>query len=61
VAENEWQIQGTGNDAAALIPALEADPMFADVSFAAATRRVQIENSTYDDFAVAFRAVRAAQ
>jgi Tfp pilus assembly protein PilN len=61
MAENEWQIQGTGNDAAALIPALEADPMFADVSFAAATRRVQIENSTYDDFAVAFRAVRAAR
>ncbi|HSR42468.1 MAG TPA: PilN domain-containing protein [Longimicrobiales bacterium] len=61
VADNEWQIQGTGNDAAALIPALEVDPMFEDVRFVAATRRVQIENSTYDDFAVAFRAVPAAQ
>lgn len=60
VADNEWQIQGTGSDAAALIPALEADPMFEDVRFASATRRVQIENSTYDDFAVAFRAIPAA-
>lgn len=60
VADNEWQIQGTGDDAAALIPALEADPMFEDVRFVAATRRVQIENSTYDDFAVAFRALPAA-
>lgn len=60
VTDNEWQIQGTGNDAAALIPALEADPMFEDVRFVAATRRVQIESSTYDDFAVAFRAIPAA-
>ena len=55
VRGEEWQIQGTGADAAALIPLLENQPLFEDVRFAAATRRVQTQTETYDDFAIDLR------
>lgn len=60
VRGDEWQIQGTGADAAALIPLLENQPLFEDVRFAAATRRVQTQTESYDDFAIDLRATGPA-
>lgn len=55
VAGPDWQIDGIGADAAALIPLLEGSPAFEDVRFVSATSRVQRDNTTYDDFSLAFR------
>lgn len=55
---DEWQIEGTARDAAALVPALSADPHFADVRFLAASSRFREGSKTYETFSIAFRALR---
>lgn len=54
----QWQLDGTARDAGAIIPALDAEPMFEDVRFLAATSRFREANRSYETFSVAFRANR---
>jgi Tfp pilus assembly protein PilN len=60
VAGPEWQIEGSGADAAALVPLLEGHASFEDVRFLAATSRIQRDNTSYDAFSLAFRTTPSA-
>jgi Tfp pilus assembly protein PilN len=53
---DEWRIDGTSTNAAAILPALDGDPRFADARFLAATARYREGGKTYESFSLAFRA-----
>jgi Tfp pilus assembly protein PilN len=53
---DEWRIDGTAANAAAILPALDGDPRFADARFLAATARYREGGKTYESFSLAFRA-----
>ena len=53
---DEWRIDGTATNAAAILPALDGDPRFADARFLAATARFREGGKTYESFSLAFRA-----
>ena len=53
---NEWRIDGTATNAAAILPALDGDPRFVDVRFLAATSRYREGDKTSESFSLAFRA-----
>jgi hypothetical protein len=55
VVNNEWQIDGTALDAAALLPLLDSDPRFRDVRFLSASSRFREGERTYETFSIAFR------
>jgi hypothetical protein len=52
---DDWQIDGTAADAAAIVPLLAADDRFQDVRFLSASARFQENNRTYETFSIAFR------
>jgi hypothetical protein len=52
---DEWRIDGTATNAAAILPALDGDPRFADARFLAATARYREGGRTYESFSLAFR------
>jgi hypothetical protein len=51
-----WQVDGVARDAAAVVPALDADPRFVDVRSAAPSSRVEGAGGARETFSVAFRA-----
>ena len=53
---DEWRIDGTATNAAAILPALDGDPRFVDARFLAATARYREGGKTYESFSLAFRA-----
>jgi hypothetical protein len=53
---DEWRIDGTATNAAAILPALDGDPRFADARFLAATARYREGGKMYESFSLAFRA-----
>jgi hypothetical protein len=53
----EWQIEGTAADAAAIVPLLDADPRFRDVRFLSASARFREGERTYETFSIAFNVV----
>lgn len=53
---DEWRIDGTSTNAAAILPALDGDPRFIDARFLAATSRYREGGKTYESFSLAFRA-----
>ena len=53
---DEWRIDGTATNAAAILPALDGDSRFADARFLAATARYREGGKTYESFSLAFRA-----
>lgn len=53
---DEWRIDGTAMNAAAILPALDRDPRFVDARFLAATSRYREGGKTYESFSLAFRA-----
>lgn len=53
---NEWRIDGRATNAAAIVPALDADPRFSAVRLAGPTSRFTEGSRTYESFSVAFRA-----
>jgi len=53
---NEWRIDGTAVNAAAILPALDGDPRFVNARFLAATARYREGGKTYESFSLAFRA-----
>jgi hypothetical protein len=53
---DEWRIDGTATNAAAILPALDGDGRFADARFLAATARYREGGKTYESFSLAFRA-----
>jgi hypothetical protein len=53
---DEWRIDGTATNAAAILPALDGDPRFVDARFLAATSRFREGGKTYESFSLAFRA-----
>jgi len=53
---DEWRIDGTAANAAAILPALDGDPRFVDARFLAATARYREGGKTYESFSLAFRA-----
>ena len=53
---DEWRIDGTATNAAAILPALDGDPRFVDARFLAATARFREGGKTYESFSLAFRA-----
>jgi hypothetical protein len=53
---DEWRIDGTSTNAAAILPALDGDPRFVDARFLAATARYREGGKTYESFSLAFRA-----
>jgi hypothetical protein len=53
---DEWRIDGTATNAAAILPALDGDARFADARFLAATARFREGGRTYESFSLAFRA-----
>jgi hypothetical protein len=55
VAGDEWQIDGTTRDAAALIPRLDKDGRFENVRSLSATSRFRDANRTVETFSIAFR------
>ena len=55
---DEWQIDGTARDAAAIVPALDADPAFDNVRFLSASSRFNENSRTYETFSVALHAHR---
>lgn len=59
VTGSTWEIDGSAADAARLVPALERNPVIADVRFRDATSRVREGARVYEDFALAFRYVPA--
>lgn len=59
VTGSTWEIDGSAADAARLVPALERNPLIADVRFRDATSRVQVGGRIYEDFGLAFRYVPA--
>ena len=52
----EWRVDGTAANAAAILPALDGDSRFADAHFLAATSRYREGCNTYESFSLAFRA-----
>jgi hypothetical protein len=54
-SDDEWQIDGTAQNAAALIPVLDRDDRFADLRFLSASSRFQELNRTYETFSIGFR------
>ena len=52
---DEWQIEGTAADAAAIVPLLERDELFEEVRFLSASSRFREGNRTYETFSIAFR------
>jgi hypothetical protein len=52
---DEWQIDGTARDAAAIIPLLDSDTRFEGVHFLSATSRFREGSRTYETFSIAFR------
>jgi hypothetical protein len=52
---DDWQIDGTAADAAAIVPLLAADDRFQDVRFLSASTSFQESNRTYETFSIAFR------
>jgi hypothetical protein len=57
---DEWQVDGTARSAAAVVPALDADPRFTGVRSAAPSTRFTGAGPTRESFSVAFR-VRGAK
>jgi hypothetical protein len=55
VVANEWQIEGTALDAAAIIPVLDSDGRFRDVRFLSASSRFREGERTYETFSIGFR------
>jgi hypothetical protein len=53
---DDWRIDGTATNAAAILPALDGDPRFADARFLGATSRFRDGARTYESFSLAFRA-----
>jgi hypothetical protein len=53
---DEWRIDGTATNAAAILPALDGDPRFVNARFLAATARYREGGKTYESFSLAFRA-----
>jgi hypothetical protein len=53
---DEWRIDGTATNAAAILPALDGDPRFVNARFLAATARYREGGRTYESFSLAFRA-----
>jgi hypothetical protein len=53
---DEWRIDGTSTNAAAILPALDGDPRFADARFLSATARYREGGRNYESFSLAFRA-----
>ena len=53
---DKWQIDGTAQDAGALIPALAADPRFDDVRFLSASSRFRENGRAYETFSIGFHA-----
>jgi hypothetical protein len=53
---DEWRVDGTAANAAAILPALDGDARFADARFLAATSRFREGGKTYESFSLAFRA-----
>ncbi len=52
---NDWQIDGTAADAAAIVPQLDRDQRFQDVRFLSASARFSDAGRTYETFSIAFR------
>ena len=52
---DEWRIDGTSTNAAAILPALDGDPRFLDARFLAATARYREGGRNYESFSLAFR------
>lgn len=55
VNADEWQIDGSARDAAALIPLLDRDERFEEVRFLSASSRYREDDLTYETFSIAFR------
>jgi hypothetical protein len=53
---DEWRIDGTATNAAAILPALDGDPRFVDARFLSATSRYREGGKTYESFSLAFKA-----
>jgi hypothetical protein len=53
---NEWRIDGTASNAAAILPALDGDKRFADARFLGATSRFRESGKTFESFSLAFQA-----
>ena len=53
---DEWRIDGTATNAAAILPALDGDSRFTNARFLAATARYREGGKTYESFSLAFRA-----
>jgi hypothetical protein len=53
---DEWRIDGTATNAAAILPALDGDSRFADARFLSATSRYREGGKTYESFSLAFKA-----
>jgi len=56
---DQWELSGLAEDAATLIPLLEASPRLADVRFRAATTRARAQGRDLESFSVVFRHVPA--
>lgn len=54
-AEGEWRVEGRARRAAAVVPALDAEPRLSDVRAAGATTRFSEQGETWETFAVTFR------
>jgi Tfp pilus assembly protein PilN len=52
---DQWQVDGTARDAAALVPLLDRDERFQDVRFLSASARFREGDRTYETFSIAFR------
>lgn len=53
---DDWRIDGTATNAAAILPALDGDTRFADARFLSATSRYREGGKTYESFSLAFAA-----
>jgi hypothetical protein len=51
----DWQMDGTAPDAAAIVPLLDGDDRFHEVRFLSASSRYREGNRTYETFSIAFR------
>ncbi len=54
-----WHLDGRTSNAAAIVPALDADPRLADVQLAGPTTRFTEGSRAYESFSVSFRAAEA--
>ncbi|MEP6506908.1 MAG: PilN domain-containing protein [Gemmatimonadales bacterium] len=55
---DEWQIDGTANHAASIVPALDADPSLENVRFLSASSRFNDGNRVHETFSAALHAIR---